>query len=196
MHQFLARLREELRARTFTASAVRRVEIPKGNGKVRKLGIPTVADRVVQACVKAVLEPLFETGFKPCSYGFRPNRRAHDAVAEIQHMTSRGYTVVLEADIRACFDEIDHGFLMGRVRVRVGDKRMLALVKSFLKSGVMTHGADREDTLTGTPQGGILSPLLANIALSALDDHFDRRWREQMGTRSVLIYPSVWMRDS
>lgn len=180
VHQFLALLREELKTRRFVPSPVRRVEIPKAGGKVRKLGIPTVADRVVQACVKAVLEPIFEADFKPCSYGFRPNRRAHDAVAEIQHMTSRGYSVVLEADIRACFDEIDHSFLMNRVRVRISDKRVLSLVKSFLKAGVMTQGALREDTLTGTPQGGILSPLLANIALSALDDHFDRQWRENM----------------
>ncbi|MGH3970166.1 MAG: group II intron reverse transcriptase/maturase, partial [Mycobacterium sp.] len=146
------------------------------------MGIPTVADRVVQAALKAVLEPIFEADFKPCSYGFRPNRRAQDAIAEIQHMTTRGYEVVLEADIAACFDEIDHTALMDRIRVRVSDKRVLALVKAFLHYGVMSQTGEREDTLTGTPQGGILSPLLANIVLSALDERFDAQWRQQMST--------------
>jgi len=150
--------------------------IPKANGKLRRLGIPTVADRVVQAAVKLVLEPIFETDFKPCSYGFRPRRRAHDAIAETQHMTTRGYEWVLEADIEACFDRIDHAALLDRVWC----KRVLALVKSFLKAGIMTTSGDREDTLTGTPQGGILSPLLATIALSALDEHFDAQWHREM----------------
>lgn len=180
--EFLAGIGEELKARTFHPSPVRRVEIPKANGKMRKLGIPTVTDRVVQASLKAVLEPIFEADFKPCSYGFRPNRRAQDAIAEVQHLTTRGYGVVLEADITACFDEIDHTALMDRVRVRVSDKRLLATVKAFLHAGVMNQSGAQEDTLTGTPQGGILSPLLANIALSALDEHFDAQWRQQMSS--------------
>src|ERR1019366_6954919 len=121
--------------------------------------VPTLADRVVQASLKLVLEPIFEAGFQPCSYGFRPCRRAQDAIAEIHHYASHGYTVVLEADIRACFDEIGHVALMDRFRARIKDKRICALVKAFLKAGVMTAIGDREDSLAGTPQGGILSPL-------------------------------------
>ena len=149
-------------------------------GSQYEVTVPTVADRVVQASLKAVLEPIFEADFKPCSYGFRPNRRAQDAIAEIHHMATCGYEVVLEADIAACFDQIDHVPLMDRLRVRICDKRLLALVKAFLHAGVMTQSGNTEDTLTGTPQGGILSPLLANIALSALDEHFDVQWRQQM----------------
>jgi RNA-directed DNA polymerase len=104
-----------------------------------------------------VLEPIFEADFQPCSYGFRPNRRAQDAIAEIHHLATSGYTVVLEADIRACFDEIDHTALMGRLRARIKDKRVLALVKAFLKAGIMTADGHCEDSLTGTPQGGLCS---------------------------------------
>ncbi|NVN00807.1 group II intron reverse transcriptase/maturase [Arthrobacter sp. SDTb3-6] len=179
---FLDHVQALLKSGAFVPVPVRRVEIPKTSGKVRRLGIPTVTDRVVQAALKLVLEPIFEADFLPCSYGFRPNRRAQDAVAEIQHLTTRGYTQVLEADIRACFDMIDHTALLGRVRARIKDKKLVSLVRAFLKAGVMTGSGDHVGTLTGTPQGGILSPLLANIALSALDEHFDREWKTQMGT--------------
>jgi RNA-directed DNA polymerase len=179
---FLGNIRDWLRSGEFEPVEVRRVSIPKASGKLRKLGIPTVADRVVQASLKAVLEPIFEADFKPCSYGFRPNRRAQDAIAEIHFLASHSHEWVLEADIQACFDLIGHTPLLARVRHRIKDKQILGLVKAFLKSGVMTTSGNREETLTGTPQGGILSPLLANIALSLLDDHFDRQRREQMGT--------------
>ena len=178
----LGHVRGQLKARTFQPVSVRQVMIPKASGKLRKLGIPTVTDRVVQAALKLVLEPIFEADFLSCSYGFRPNRRAQDAIAEIQHMTTRGYEWVLEADIHACFDTIDHVALLDRVRLRITDKKVLALVKAFLKAGVMTATGNREETLTGTPQGGILSPLLANIALSVLDEHFDRQWWQTMST--------------
>src|SRR5205809_6935204 len=146
--------------------------IPKTGGKLRRLGIPTVRDRVVQAALKLGLEPIFEAEFRPCSSGFRPRRRAQDAIAEIHHFCSRSYEWVLEGDITACFDEIDHTVLMDRVRRRIGDKYVLALVKAFLKAGILGEDGVERDTSTGTPQGGILSPLLANIALSVLDDHF------------------------
>lgn len=182
VQEFLGQVRAALKAGTYRPSPVRQVMIPKGGGKLRRLGIPTVADRVVQAAVKAVLEPIFEADFLPCSYGFRPNRRAQDAIAEIHHFTSRpiNYQWVLEADIAACFDEIDHNVVMERVRRRIGDKRLCALVKAFLKAGILTELGDQEETLTGTPQGGILSPLLANIALSALDEYFTRHWDTEM----------------
>jgi RNA-directed DNA polymerase len=180
---FLDDIRQALKSRTYRPSPVRQVMIPKGGGKFRRLGIPTVADRVVQAAVKAVLEPIFEADFASCSYGFRPNRRAQDAIAEIHVFTSRpsNYELVLEADIAACFDEIEHTAVMDRLRQRIKDKRMCALVKAFLKAGIFTELGDREESLTGTPQGGILSPLLANIALSALDEHFMQQWDPQHG---------------
>lgn len=182
VEQFLADLREDLRTRRFRPLPVRQRMIPKSNGKLRRLGIPTLRDRVVQAALKLVLEPIFEADFQSCSYGFRPNRRAQDAIEEIVHLGNSTYLWVLEGDIEACFDNISHPALMDRVRRRIGDKRVLALVKAFLKAGILNQLGQQEGTYTGTPQGGILSPLLANIALSALDDHFTKQWQEEMGT--------------
>jgi len=181
----LGGLRDDLKARRFGPQQVREKAIPKAGGKVRKLGIPTVADRVVQSSLKLVLEPIFEADFQPCSYGFRPKRRAQDAIAEIHHLASptRNYEWVFEADITACFDEIDHTALMDRVRRRVGDKRVLGVVKAFLRAGVLSEEGFHRATDTGTPQGGILSPLLANIALSIVDEHFARKW-EALGSPS------------
>ena len=167
---FLSALRDDLKARTFEPLPARRRAIPKAGGKLRYLGIATIRDRVAQASLKLVLEPIFEADFLPCSYGFRPNRRAHDAVAEVHHFTSRSYEWVVEGDIKACFDEISHPALMDRVRDRVGDKRVLALVKAFLKAGILTEDGTLSDTDAGTPQGSILSPLLSNVALSVLDE--------------------------
>ncbi|MEU8119912.1 group II intron reverse transcriptase/maturase [Spirillospora sp. NPDC049024] len=176
---FLDDLRASLKDGSFRPLPVRERKIPKpgGSGKVRALGIPTVADRVVQAALKLVLEPIFEADFEPVSYGFRPRRRAQDAIAEIHHFGTRGYRWVLDADIEACFDRIDHAGLLERVRVRVKDKRVLALVKAFLKAGILTELGENRSTTTGTPQGGILSPLLANIALSVLDEHLMEPWK-------------------
>lgn len=173
VEDFLDGLRSSLKDRSFQPLPVRERMIPKTGGKLRRLGIPTVSDRVVQASLKLVLEPIFEADFHPCSYGFRPNRRTHDAVAEVRYLSSRPrcYEWVVEGDIKACFDEIDHAALLGRVRRRVGDKRVVGLVKAFLKAGVLTEDRLLEETTAGTPQGGILSPLLANVALSVLDDY-------------------------
>src|SRR3954467_13886744 len=184
---FLADLRARLKSGSFMPLPVRERKIPKpGGGKMRRLGIPSVADRVVQAALKLVLEPIFEADFEPVSYGFRPRRRAHDAIAEIHFYGTLGYRQVLDADIEACFDSIDHTALMDRVRLRVTDKRVLALVKAFLKAGVMTETGVPENSETGTPQGGILSPLLANIALTALDEHLMRPWQPG-GTMSTQM---------
>ncbi len=178
----LAGLRDDLKARCFRPLPVRERMIPKANGKRRRLGIPTTRDRIVQASLKLVLEPIFEADFKPCSYGFRPKRRAQDAIAEIHYLATRSYEWVLEGDITACFDEISHSALLERMRNRIGDRRVLELVKAFLKSGILTEDARLIGTKTGTPQGGILSPLLANIALSVLDEHFVTAWETTMAT--------------
>jgi RNA-directed DNA polymerase len=126
---------------------------------------------VVQASLKLVLEPIFEADFLPCSYGFRPMRRAHDAVAEVRFYAMHSYEWIVEGDIKACFDEIAHPALLARVRERVGDKRIVALVKAFLKSGILGEDRRLRENNTGTPQGSILSPLLSNVALSVLDEY-------------------------
>jgi RNA-directed DNA polymerase len=202
---FLTGLRADLKARQFVPLPVREKLIPKKSGKLRGLGIPTARDRTAQAALKLVLEPIFEADFQPCSYGFRPGRRAQDAIAEIRFLTTgtRNYEWVLEGDIKACFDEIDHTALMNRVRRRIGDKRVLDLVKAFLKAGVLAEDGGERDTITGTPQGGIISPLLANIALSVLDDHFAEAWqawgsetrRHRLRRKGVAIYRIVRYAD-
>ncbi|MDJ0341028.1 reverse transcriptase domain-containing protein [Streptomyces sp. H10-C2] len=155
---FLEHIRDALKSGAFEPVEVRQVMIPKASGKLRALGIPTVADRVVQASLKAVLEPIFEADFMPCSYGFRPNRRAHDAIAEIHHLSSGAnkFHWVLEADIKACFDEIDHTALMDRLRARIKDKRVCTLVAAVLTTAgtsVEPEGSARAEKLavTGLP---------------------------------------------
>ena len=171
IEEFLGALRSQIKDRSFRPMPVRERMIPKASGKLRRLGIATITDRVVQASLKLVLEPIFEADFLPCSYGFRPNRRTHDAVAEVRLLTSKKYEWIVEGDIKACFDEISHPALMSRVRARVGDKRVLGLVKAFLKAGILSEDGQLRDNDTGTPQGSILSPLLSNVALSVLDEH-------------------------
>ncbi len=180
VQRFLTELRQELRCGSYRPLPVKERLIPKRGGKLRRLGIATVRDRVAQAAVKLVLEPIFEVDFAPCSYGFRPGRRAQDAIAEVHFFTTRSYEWIVEADIEACFDRLDHVAILDGVRARIADKRVLGLVKAFLKAGIMSEHGGLDGQLSGTPQGGILSPLMSNIALSALDEHFARAW-EAMG---------------
>jgi RNA-directed DNA polymerase len=179
---FLKGLRSSLKDGSFRPLPVRGTTIPKKDGKRRRLGIPTLRDRVAQMALKLVLEPIFEAEFYPSSYGYRPGRRAQDAIAEIHHLTSRpsNYEWVIEGDIKACFDNVDHHILMDQVRKRVADQKVLRLVKAFLRAGVIEQHAGFAASLTGTPQGGIISPLLANIYLSALDRHFADLWEQVM----------------
>ena len=157
VERLLAELRGELKDGRFRPLPVRERLIPKRDGRMRRLGIPTLKDRVVQMALKLVIEPIFEVGFYPSSYGYRPGRRAQDAIAEIVHFAKApsDYEWVIEADIAACFDRLSHCLIVDEVRRRVGDKRVLGLVRSFLKAGVMTDSGRLERTVTGTPQGGI-----------------------------------------
>jgi RNA-directed DNA polymerase len=177
---FLEELRSSLRDGTFTALPVRQVAIPKKSGKLRLLGIPTLRDRVAQMALKLVLEPIFEADFYPHSYGYRPGRRAQDAIAEIHKLTTQGYEWVVEGDITACFDNVDHQVLMDLVTERVTDRKVLRLVRGFLRAGIVAAQGGFAASLTGTPQGGVASPLLANIYLSLLDRHFQRAWERDM----------------
>jgi RNA-directed DNA polymerase len=169
-----SRLREDILAGRYRPQPVRRHAIPKKDGGVRELGIPTVLDRLIQQCILHVLQPRFDATFSQHSYGFRPGKRAHDAVCAAQRFIQEGRRWVVDVDLEAFFDRVNHDVLMSRLAKRIADRRLLRLIRHYLDAGIMAHGivVERHE---GTPQGGPLSPLLANVLLDEVDKELEKR---------------------
>lgn len=167
-------LREQLLSGTYQPQPVKRQLIPKGGGGMRELGIPTVVDRFIQQALLQVLQPMFDPGFSEHSHGFRPGRSAHGAIREAQRHVQEGRDIVVDVDLSKFFDRVNHDVLMGRLAKRIGDRRVLGLIRRYLGAGVMVQGVVQERHM-GTPQGGPLSPLLANVLLDDVDKELERR---------------------
>ncbi|SCW49932.1 group II intron reverse transcriptase/maturase [Paenibacillus tianmuensis] len=168
------KIRQQLLEGTYKPTGIRRVEIPKPDGGVRLLGIPTVMDRLIQQAILQVLTPIFDPEFSESSYGFRPKRRGHDAVRQAQRYIRQGYRMVVDIDLLQFFDRVNHDILLSRIARKVKDKRALKLIRTYLKAGMMIGGVCISSE-EGTPQGGPLSPLLGNILLDDVDKELERR---------------------
>ncbi|MGB8176011.1 MAG: group II intron reverse transcriptase/maturase, partial [Pseudolabrys sp.] len=207
--RYLRELHDDLKDGSYRPNPVKRVEIPKGDGRTRPLWIPTVKDRIVQTALKLTIEPIFEVQFRPGSYGFRPGRSCKDALREVDRLLKEGYTHVVDADLQGYFDSIPHDRLMALVAGSISDGRVLSLIEGFLQQDIMTDMARWQPT-TGTPQGAVISPLLANLYLHPLDllmeqsgwrmvryaDDFVVLCRTEVEARDALRQVEAWVAEN